>query len=195
MRRIELRLEQPTEEGETCIRLLANLPGEHLDACEAARLYRRRWTIEGMFQRLESVLSSEIRPLGHPRAALPAFAVAIVAYQVLVVLEAAVAANHDLESQGIELSTYYLADEVKRTYEGMMVALPEPEWHRFDHRSPAQLAKTLGRLAAHVKPRKYRTNPRKPKVKRKPGYAPRSAARRHVATARMLRNAGMSQGP
>jgi IS4 transposase len=42
-------------------------------------LYRRRWRIEGMFQRLESVLHSEIASLGHPRAALLGFAVSLLA--------------------------------------------------------------------------------------------------------------------
>ncbi|WP_116120052.1 transposase [Paraburkholderia sp. BL6665CI2N2] len=34
------------------IRLWSNLPDE-VDAPEIARLYRKRWRIEGMFQRLE----------------------------------------------------------------------------------------------------------------------------------------------
>ena len=42
-----------------------------------ARLYRKRWRIEGTFQRLESVLASEIRSFWHPRAALRGFAVAV----------------------------------------------------------------------------------------------------------------------
>jgi IS4 transposase len=70
LRRIELELDQPTEDGDTMIRLLTSLPAETFDACAVARLYRRRWTIEGLFQRLESVLKSEVRTLGYPRAAL-----------------------------------------------------------------------------------------------------------------------------
>lgn len=37
----------------------------------------------GMFQRLESVLHSEIKNLGRPRVALLGFAVAVLAYTVL----------------------------------------------------------------------------------------------------------------
>ncbi len=40
-----------------------------------------------MFQRLESVLNSEIRNLDHPRAALLGFAVTVVAYNVLALLQ------------------------------------------------------------------------------------------------------------
>ena len=43
-------------------------------------LYRQRWRIEGMFQRLESALNSELRSLDHPRAALLGFAVAVLAH-------------------------------------------------------------------------------------------------------------------
>ena len=71
-RRIELQLDQTTEDGDTVLRLWSNLP-QAVDAQQIARLYRKRWRIEGMFQRLESVLDSEIRSLGHPRACQPDF--------------------------------------------------------------------------------------------------------------------------
>src|SRR5262249_47587421 len=89
LRRIELELDHPTEDGDPLIRLLPTLPAQQFDACTIARLYRRRWTIEGMFQRLESVLKSEVRTLGHPSAALLAFSTAILAYNILSVIQAA----------------------------------------------------------------------------------------------------------
>jgi len=52
-RRIELTLDKPTEAGDTVIRLWSNRPAT-VGAHEIARLYRKRWRIEGMFQRLES---------------------------------------------------------------------------------------------------------------------------------------------
>ncbi|SEJ43094.1 Transposase DDE domain-containing protein, partial [Azotobacter beijerinckii] len=75
-RRIELHLDRPTESGESVLWLWSTLPAT-IDARQIADLYRRRWHIEGMFQRLESVLQSEIRSLGHPRAALLGFAVEV----------------------------------------------------------------------------------------------------------------------
>ena len=47
-----------------------------------------------MFQRLESVLNSELRSLGHPRAALLGFAVAVLAYNVLSLLQRCVEQAH-----------------------------------------------------------------------------------------------------
>ncbi|WP_137940533.1 IS4 family transposase, partial [Chitinivorax sp. B] len=75
-RRIEIALDTPTESGETVIGLWTNLPAE-IQAATIAALYRKRWRIEGMFQRLESVLHSEIKSLGRPRAALLGFTVAV----------------------------------------------------------------------------------------------------------------------
>ncbi|HVG57561.1 MAG TPA: IS4 family transposase [Hyalangium sp.] len=50
LRRIELQLDEPTEDGETVIRLLTNVPAERMSSLEVAELYRRRWTIEpGLF--------------------------------------------------------------------------------------------------------------------------------------------------
>jgi hypothetical protein len=185
-RRIELELDQPTEDGDTRIRLLTNLPEQRFDACAVARLYRRRWTIEGLFQRLESVLQSEIRTLGYPRAALLAFAIAVLAYNVLAVLQAAVEAEHDLAAMGIELSSYFVAGEVKAYYAGMIVAVPPAAWATFEAQGPADLSVALRRIAAYVDPRALRKHPRKSKPKVKKGYAARASVQRHVATARVL---------
>jgi hypothetical protein len=85
-RRTELTLDESTDADDVVIRLWSNLPDE-VSAAQIAQLYRKRWHLEGMFQRLESVLHSEIRSLGHPRAALLGFAVAVLAYNVLAVLK------------------------------------------------------------------------------------------------------------
>jgi IS4 transposase len=105
-RRIEIELDTPTEAGETVIRLWTNLPAT-VDAATVAALYRKRWRIESMFQRLESVLHSEIKSLGHPRAALLGFTVAVLAYNVLSLLQRAVEQAHRQEQPNLEVSTYH----------------------------------------------------------------------------------------
>jgi IS4 transposase len=186
LRRIELELDQPTEDGDTLIRLLTNLPKRAFNARAVARLYRRRWTIEGLFQRLESCLKSEVRTLGYPCAALLAFSTAVLAYNVLAAIQAAVEAAHDLPAAGIELSSYFVAGDVKAYYAGMLVAVEPATWATFESQSPAQLSSTLRHIAAYVDPRTLRKHPRKPKPKVKKGYAPRASVQRHVATARVL---------
>lgn len=187
LRRVELQLDEPTEDGESVIRLLTNVPAERLEAKGVACLYRRRWTVESLFQRLESALKSEVRTLGHPRAALLAFGVAVVAYNVLATLQAAVESAHpQAKAEGIEVSAYFVATEVKATYGGMMIAVPPEVWTRLDEQTPRQLNRTLLSMAAHVEPKKLRKHPRAPKKKAKKGYVSGRVARRHVSTARVL---------
>jgi IS4 transposase len=187
LRRIELVLDKPTTDGEKVIRLLTTLP-RAVRARAVARLYRKRWTIEALFGRLEAALQSEIRTLGYPRAALLAFGLAVIAFNVLAVIEAAVAAAHDLQEAGIEVSTYYVALDVRSDYSGMLIAIPPSAWAAFDDQSPAALARTLRVVAAHVDPRTVRKHPRAPKPPKRKGYAAKAAVQRHVATARVLRD-------
>lgn len=187
-RRIEIRLSTPTEDGETVLRLLTNVPSSKLSAQKLARLYRRRWRIEAMFQRLESVLQSEIKTLGQPRAALFAFGVAVLAYNVLSMLLTAVRVQHasTLEKEEFELSPYYIAIEIRANYAGMMIATDTKEWKRYEALSTRAFAKTLLELAAHIDPRYIRSYPRKPKKKKEKGYVSKRAAQKHIATSRVM---------
>ena len=192
LRRIEVVLDTPTTDGETVIRLLTTLP-KTVGACAIALLYRKRWTIEGLFGRLEAALHSEVRTLGYPRAALLAFGLAVIAFNVLAVVETAVTAAHDLSASGeIEISTYYVADDVRTDYRGMLIAISVSVWSVFDDESPAALARTLLAIAAHVDPRTLRKHPRGPKPPKRKGYASKAAVRQHVATARVLRDGKLS---
>jgi IS4 transposase len=187
LRRVELHLDEPTEDGETVIRLLTNVLEERMAAQEVARLYRRRWSIEGMFGRLESVFQSEVAGLGNPRAALLAFGVACMTYNILAVLQSAVETEHRLDAASFQVSSFYIADEVRTTYSGMMIAVPEQEWDKFETQSAPELSRTLLRMAANVNPARLLKHPRKPKKKTTKGYVSGDVARRHVATARVLR--------
>jgi IS4 transposase len=186
LRRIEIVLDTPTTAGDGVIRLLTTLPAA-VRARAIARLYRKRWTIEGLFGRLEAALHSEVRTLGYPRAALLAFGLAVIAFNVLAVIEAAVAAVHDLEAAQMAISTYYVADDVRSDYHGMLIAIEAQDWSVFETFTPAALTRTLRQIAAHVDPRTLRKHPRGPKPKLAKGFAPAEAVRRHVATARVLR--------
>lgn len=106
----------------TQIRVLTNAPGGHLSACAVARLYRCRCQIESLEQRLESVLHSEVKSRGHPCAALLAFGVVVLAYNVLTVLQSAVCHAHHLQDGKLEFSPFYAAVEIRAHYTGMMMA-------------------------------------------------------------------------
>lgn len=186
LRRIELHLDKPTEDGDTVLRLLTNLPQESFGAGRVAELYRRRWTIEGMFQRLEAALHSEVKTLGYPRAALLAFGVAVVAYNVLSVLQTAIRVEHAFTQATQPLSLYYVTHEIRGYYRGMMAVVSPSVWDAYDRLSPRQLARELRRLAAKVEPSRLSGHRRAPKPKKAKGYVAGHIARRHVATARVL---------
>lgn len=185
VRRVEVRLRTPTRDGETVIQLLTNLPPRVASARVVAQLYRERWTIEGAFQVLEAALASEQPRLGYPQAGLFAFCVALVAYNVLAVVRAALRAEHGRDAEE-QVSTYYLAAEIKGVYQGMMIALPAAEWEPFQRMSVAQLAAVLKTLARRVDLSRYARSPRGPK---KPRPARRHCKTKpHVSTARLIAN-------
>jgi len=105
-RRITVELDQPTRDGETVIHLLTNLPVESASAKQIARLYEKRWTIEKVFQDLTVALTCEINTLAYPRAALFAFCLALVAYNAVSLIQAALRAVHGHEKVQAEVSWY-----------------------------------------------------------------------------------------
>jgi hypothetical protein len=67
-----------------------------------------------------------------------------------------------------ELSRYYLAGNIARTYDGMMVAVEPEDWAVFHPMPLTQFAQVLVQLAANVKLakfRKHRRGPKKPRPK------------------------------
>ena len=109
-----------------------------------------------MFQELENHLHSEINTLGYPKAALFGFCVALIAYNALAVVKAGLRSEHGEETIDNELSGYYLAGNISRTYDGMMIALPEDEWEVFQSMPLSKLTKIFLELAANVKLSKYK---------------------------------------
>jgi len=103
-----------------------------------------------MFQERESHLHSEVNTLGYPKAALFSFCVALVAYNILAVVKAALRARHGENTIKKELSGYYLAGNITRTYDGMMITLPDQEWVIFQTMDLPTLVDILLQLADNV---------------------------------------------
>jgi Transposase DDE domain len=78
-RRITIKLDKATRDGDWEIHVLTNLPAT-VTALTIARAYHRRWTIEVAFYKLATILESEIDTLAYPKAALFGFAVGVAAY-------------------------------------------------------------------------------------------------------------------
>jgi IS4 transposase len=184
LRRLQVRLSKPTRDGDTVIYVLTNLPARVASARVVAHLYRKRWTIEALFQVLVEALESEQPRLGYPRAALFAFGVALVAYNVLAVVRAALRAAHGRGPVEAGVSTYYLAHEIAGVYQGMMIALPAEQWERWQQLTIAQLAALLKELAGKARLAAYQRHPRGPKKPRPDRIYHKDKP--HVSTARLI---------
>ena len=182
-RRVTVVLDKPTRDGETEVHILTNLPAESADALTIAELYRKRWTVESAFGELATCLNGEVNTLGYPKAALFAFCVALVSYNILSVVKGALRSVHGAEVVE-EVSGYYLAEEIAGTHRGMMIAIPEDEWVVFAGLTASALGGILTGLAAKVRLstlRKHRRGPKRPQPKRASG-----AKVSHVSTAKLL---------
>ena len=182
-RRVRIKLKEATRDGATILHILTNLPRQ-VSAKEVAQLYGKRWTLETAFQHLEAYFHSEINTLGYPKAALFGFCLALVAYNVLAVVLAALRGVHGEETVDQEVSLYYIANELSTTYKGMMIAIPESEWTVFEALSVAELAALLLDLAQRVRLKAFRKSPTRPKRPRpKREGKPKQG---HVSTAKLL---------
>jgi hypothetical protein len=188
IRRVVIRLDKPTRDGDAEIAILTNVPVRDADAAKIVTLYRERWTLEGLFHTLTQTLNGEIPSLGYPNAALFAFGVALVSYNIAAVIRAALRVQFGQEKVEQEVSGYYIANEVRATRVGMDVALDENVWVPFQTMSADDLAGKLLEYAGHVRLSTFKRTPRGPK-KPVPSRT-KHTSKPHVSTARLLAEAG-----
>ena len=188
LRRIVVHLDKPTQDGDTEIALLTHVPAKDASAAQIADLYLKRWTIEGVFLTLTQIMDGEIPSLGYPKAALFAFGIALVSYNIASVIRAALRATFGHEKVEKEVSWYYIANEVRINYGGMDVAVEEEIWMPFQSMSASELAAKLKEYASNVRLSAFKRHPRGPKkpASRRTKYANET----HVSTARLLARAG-----
>jgi hypothetical protein len=183
VRRLSVTLDQPTRDGDTELHLLTNLPAE-VAAARGAELYRKRWTIEGLFLEVAQTLDCEINTLGYPKAALFALCLGFVACNAVALLKGALRAAHGADVVQEKVSGYYLALEIRQTYDGMMVAIPAAHWAVFGRLSASAMAAALRTMAEHVALPRYQKHPRGPK--KKPPKRQRYQNGAHIATSKLL---------
>jgi len=182
LRRIELRLNAPTRDGDMMLDLLTNLPPD-ISAVAVANAYPKRWRIETAFQEIEALLSGEINTLGYPEAALFSLSCAYVAYNILQCIRLTLEATHPDRKETDEISLYYIADDVSHTWRGFDL-VGELDWSSFHTMTSQEMSVHLRALSQLVPLRKYtkrRRNARSP-------TAPRASLKRcnHASTARLL---------
>ena len=186
LRRIVLKLDEPTRDGETEIVLITNLPAE-VTAAACCAAYGDRWEIEGHFQAMTDLLHCEIASLGYPRAALFAFSMSAVAGNALAVLKGNLRVAHG-EEIAQEVSDFALVDEAAEDYPGMMKAVPPAAWPRLPIDGAEEVASVLNEVAAKVPVHRMfrsRRGPKKPRPKRSRGNRIH-----HVSNKKLLDQAG-----
>ena len=184
VRRITVRLQKPTRDGDRELHILTNLPQKEASAVKVAELYAKRWTIEVVFLEMQTALSCEVDTLGYPRAALFAFCVALLLQNAFSMLKAALRAAHGASQVDEKVSGILLSQELRKTYDGMMVQIPAKHWTVFSTMPLKEFARVLLGLAKKVDITRYpksRRGPKKPPPKKK-----RYSNGGHVATAKIL---------
>jgi hypothetical protein len=184
VRRITVALDEPTRDGDAEIHILTNLPAKKVTAVTVAEIYRKRWTIEGLFFEAAQTLSCEIDTLCYPKAALFAFCLGLLVCNAVALLKAALRAAHGEEVVQKKLSAYYLALEIRQTYAGMMVAIGPAYWEVFNTCSDAAMAQVLKEMAHQVSLQRFRKTPRGPK--KPPPQRKKYKNGEHVSTARLI---------
>jgi hypothetical protein len=183
LRRIVVKLEKATEDGDWELAILTNLP-EKVSAEVVAEAYRKRWTIEGGFLDLTTTLDCEIKTLCYPKAALFVFCVAVMAYNLQSTIKGVMRSEYGAEKVEKDLSRYFVAEEIGQVYQGMMVAVPPEEWVTVREMSLQDYVAMLRHLARNVDFERYpkaHRGPKKAKPKRK--YDPEHP---HVSVAKLL---------
>lgn len=183
-RRITIQLDRPTKDGDWEIHILTNVPVQKADGVKIASLYGDRWTVETAFQHLTEDLRCEIDTLGYPKAALFGFCLAVVAYNVVSLIKAALVAAHGREFVEEQLSMYYLTLEVAQVSTGMNIAIEEKHWEVFRCMSVKEFAHTIVELAQHMDLRKYTKHKRAPT--KHPTKKISGNKIKHVSTAKIL---------
>lgn len=161
-RRVTVELDRPTRDGDREVHILTDLPLGTAGAVAVAELYRRRWTIETLFQEVTVSLRCEVHTLAYPRAALFALCLALVASNAVALIRASVRCAHGARAEE-ELSVYYVALEIGQAHRGMMVALPAESWVLVREIAADELAVLFRALADGIDLTRYRKVTRGPK--------------------------------
>ena len=184
LRRVVVRLKQPTRDGDREMAILTNLPIADAAPVVVATLYRQRWSIETLFQVVTDNFDGEIQSLAYPGAALFSFCLALIAYNLLATVKAALRATHGAGKVESALSWYYLVEEVQATSRGMQIAVEPSAWLPWRNADVPAIAQQLLSLAARVNLQIFLKSPRGPKRPKPPLIVDRR--HRHLSTYRLL---------
>ena len=170
VRRVTIELDEPTENGDTEIHVLSNLPKSAASAQRIAEIYLLRGDVEHLFYLATTTLTCEVKGLNYPQAALFVFCVAMMAINCRQVLMACLVAAYEEEILE-EVSHFSIAHEISRSYDGIMVAITDTEWTEVVPKTLAGRIRLMTTAATHFDRKRHRKSVRgskKPPPKRSP---------------------------
>jgi hypothetical protein len=133
---------------------------------------------------MTTTLSCGINTLGYPKAALFPFCLALLAYNAVSLIKAALRRAHGRQQVNGEISSYYLCLEIGRAYDDMMMAIPALHWALFRALLDKECADALYEVAPSVHLSRYQKHPRGPK--KKPPERTAYQNGKHVSIAKLL---------
>ena len=164
VRRITIELYEPTQEGETVIHVLTNLP-PRVCGKRIAEQYHRRWEEETGYYYVRMCFNGELASLGHPRAALFLFSLTVISYNILQVILTALFVTHE-EEEVNNASGLYISKEIANVTPGMLIALDDECWEQSLPDGTRKAASLLKQIAKEIDLGLYVKSKRKPKKKR-----------------------------
>ena len=182
VRRLTLKLKEPTRDGDTELHILSNVPVHRASAPHLARLYGKRWSIETAFFRDHHDAVVRDRHAGISQSSVVRLLLGVVAYNGVSLVKASLRSAHGRGGRRAGLRLLPIVGN-------------SPHLRRHDDRdsrgplglsqelSAKQLAKVLRELASSVN-YAYHKHPRGPK--KKPPERTAYQNGRHVSTARLL---------
>lgn len=161
LRRITVRLAQPTRDGDWELHVLTNLPSS-VSALRIADGYLERWTIETCLGHVAQALNAEVNTLAYPGAALLCFCLGLTLFNMLSTLEGLLL-RFSTATAKPQLSYYYLALEIAETRLGIDIAIDAAYWDQYARMSLAEFVAFAKSVARGANLRRYRKHPRGPK--------------------------------
>jgi hypothetical protein len=184
VRRITVTLTEPPRNGDAALHSLPNVPTPRASAVQLARVCGKRWRIETAFFESTTTLACELNTLAYPTAAWCTFCLALLAYNAVSRIKAALRSAHGRHQVNAEVSGYYLALEMGRTYDGMMSAMPAPHGALFRALPTQEVAPLCREWASSVHLMRYPQHPRGPQ--KPPPERTAYQNGKHVSTAKRL---------
>ena len=183
VRRITVKVKGQTRNGNKELHLLTNLP-KSVRAARIANAYAERWTIETCLGYLSQALNAEINTLCYPAAAELCFCLALTLFNMMSTIKSILGDHGSADDDKVELSYYYLAQEISECHVGLKIAINDDHWKIYSKLTLAEFVTFFNKVAAGANLKRYRKHKRGPK--KVPPKRESGKKRAHVSTQRIL---------